>query len=114
MFCILFYNRQDASCDNSMCSTEVMINFYIALAFHASQLLVHADLPCRVNVIDCSSFSSSSVNDRLRDDATLDGRDIVFGELHAMWGVLLTLSQIALSGDCVDCLTCLRKRRVSD
>jgi hypothetical protein len=75
MLCILFYHWQDAAGHYSMGSAKVVVDLYAFISSRniSSPTLI---LPCRVSVIDCSSFSSSSVSVRLRCDKVL-ARDIV-------------------------------------
>ncbi len=65
---------QDTGRDDVVCPTEVVINLCInklKLAGPALQRNRERFAPCKVSVMDCSSFSSSSVNDRLRDETEL-------------------------------------------
>lgn len=64
---ILLYNRENARGDNAMSPTKIVINFcpnnQLMPCLQGSRRLNvgGASRPCSVSVIDCSSFSSSSV-----------------------------------------------------
>lgn len=77
VFGILFDNWQDTGSNNAMGSTEVVVDLFeegVSMANWKNGQFAKA-IPWRVSVMDCSSFSSSSVNVRLRCAATL-GRDM--------------------------------------
>ena len=75
MLAILLHQRQDTCGNNAVSLAEVVIDLYGVLVgirtvcldcYMAFELLV----PCSVSVMDCSSFSSSSVSERF---LALDG-----------------------------------------
>lgn len=64
-----------------------MIDLFLVLVFGIWGYREALYIPCKVNVIDCSSFSSSSVKDRLLDEEA--ARDILhINKLNLMRGIL--------------------------
>ena len=70
MFGVLLDDREDTSSDDPVGSTEVVINFCMFINKRSGCWDVENE-PCNVSVIDCSSFSSSSVREKLRAGALL-------------------------------------------
>lgn len=65
---ILLNDRQDTGGDNTVSLAKVVVDFCIQQleTLHVRSTAAHELLPCRVRVMDCSSFSNSSVRVRLR------------------------------------------------
>lgn len=79
MLSILLHKRQDARGDDPVCPAEVVVDLCDPISVlppHVGLPVRFASLPWRVNVMDCSSFSSSSVRERLLW-AGGPGRDIL-------------------------------------
>lgn len=62
---VLLDDGENAGCDYSVGAAEVVIDFYTLLAKVDSNES-EKDEPWRVSVMDCSSFSSSSVRVKFR------------------------------------------------
>lgn len=69
---ILLDDGQDATRDDLMGPTKVMIDLCMDEFMNISTSPLSKSrtrrIPCRVRVMDCSNFSSSSVSERLRED----------------------------------------------
>jgi hypothetical protein len=92
MLSILLDNRQNAGRDNSVRSTEIVVDFCVYISLQ--QLRggsTHGNRPCKVRVIVCSSFSSSSVRVRFLVDAA-EARDMMFCEVFK----ILILRSVAM------------------
>lgn len=68
MLGVLFDQGEDARSHNSVSLTEILVDLYMNEGSILCQVVLFTFFgsPCNVSVIDCSSFSSSSVRDNGR------------------------------------------------
>jgi hypothetical protein len=100
MLAVVLDNGKNAGSDDAMGAAEVVVDFCGGQArwrgFGTGRGGQNVYLPCRVSVMDCSSFSSSSVRERLRCGAML-WRDIMCSGAKCQSGVVCPVLVLVLS-----------------